>query len=179
MLQDIATALKEKLTRSTGKAWEYYETISDRFIVREDDGDDAGPLAHFESADDAAFVCSAKNVVGDLLLRLELAERRVEQYKNESRVSIGEVWHWGGDEEDHLESLTCPILISPEKMRIEIEKAKAEFVRKPLLDLLSAARGIRDIGKRDMTNPKYDGYFTELETSIKATEKMLDRKLDV
>lgn len=29
----------------------------------------------------------------------------------------GEVWIWQGDGEDHLESLTCPVLIRPEQLR--------------------------------------------------------------
>jgi hypothetical protein len=29
----------------------------------------------------------------------------------------GEVWYWQGDEEDHLESLTCPVVIPAEKLR--------------------------------------------------------------
>ena len=35
-------------------------------------------------------------------------------------------------------------------------------------DLLVALRGILDIGKRDLTNPKYDGYF---ESARRAVQK--------
>ncbi len=43
------------------------------------------------------------------------------------RERIGEVWYWQGDGEDHVESLSCPILIEPEAMRAihaEVEKNK-------------------------------------------------------
>lgn len=40
-------------------------------------------------------------------------------------VANGEVWYWQGDGEDHLESLTCPILITPAKLRSELEEKKS------------------------------------------------------
>lgn len=32
--------------------------------------------------------------------------------------------------------------------------------------IISALQGILDIGKRDMSNPKYDGYFTEAKQAL-------------
>ncbi len=37
------------------------------------------------------------------------------------RERRGEVWYWLGDGNDHLESLTCPILIEPEDMRKRVK----------------------------------------------------------
>lgn len=38
-------------------------------------------------------------------VRAELSARRAKDH--------GEVWYWQGDSEDHLETLTCPVLIDP------------------------------------------------------------------
>jgi hypothetical protein len=41
-------------------------------------------------------------------------------------------WYWQGNEEDHLESLTCPIIISAEAMRAsdaELAEIRAVFAR--------------------------------------------------
>lgn len=58
------------------------------------------------------------------LIDLQIAENADLKSKlnNEYRASIGEVWHWQGDGEDHLESLTCPVLISADDMRELIGK---------------------------------------------------------
>ena len=40
--------------------------------------------------------------------------------------------------------------------------------REVLEEVASALRGILDIGKRDMTNPKYDGYFEEAQRVLAA-----------
>ena len=46
----------------------------------------------------------------------ELAREKENRKLAEQRAG-GEVWYWQGNEEDHLESLTCPIIISAEAMR--------------------------------------------------------------
>lgn len=38
----------------------------------------------------------------------------------------GEFWAWQGDECDHLESLTCPVLIPAAELRALLEAAKTE-----------------------------------------------------
>ena len=51
-------------------------------------------------------------------LRGELADRHYQiQRALESGESSREVWYWQGDGDDHLESLTCPILITPDKLK--------------------------------------------------------------
>jgi regulator of replication initiation timing len=40
------------------------------------------------------------------------------------RERNGEVWYWQGDEEDHLESLTCPVLIEANDLRELLERSK-------------------------------------------------------
>lgn len=42
--------------------------------------------------------------------------------------STGEYWAWQDDEENHLESLTCPILIRPKSLRVLLA-AKAPAAR--------------------------------------------------
>lgn len=37
----------------------------------------------------------------------------------------GEVWYWQGDGEDHLESLTCPVLIEADDLRALLERGAA------------------------------------------------------
>jgi hypothetical protein len=37
------------------------------------------------------------------------------------RIDGGEAWIWQGDGEDHLESLTCPVVIRPEQLLAMVE----------------------------------------------------------
>lgn len=37
------------------------------------------------------------------------------------RIDGGEAWFWQGDGGDHLESLTCPVIIRPEQLRTMVE----------------------------------------------------------
>lgn len=56
-------------------------------------------------------------------------ERLRDKLNNEYRAAIGEVWHWGGDGEDHLESLICPILIMPHQLQELLNASQAEKER--------------------------------------------------
>ena len=47
--------------------------------------------------------------------RLQARIRTLEEY------SAGNVWHWSAMDENHVESLTCPILISAEDMRAALK----------------------------------------------------------
>ncbi len=55
------------------------------------------------------------------------------------RQEKGEVWYWAGDDEDHLESLTCPILISAERLRNLLADHAAELDRLRGVDLANRA----------------------------------------
>lgn len=65
-------------------------------------------------------------------LKAQLAEvtadrdRWKENAQRLQRERIGEVWLWQGDGEDHLESLACPILITADQLREELEEAYAK-----------------------------------------------------
>lgn len=55
-------------------------------------------------------------------LRAEVSRLRSEANRKDCRVvshriSGGEAWLWQGDGHDHLESLTCPVVIQPEQLR--------------------------------------------------------------
>jgi hypothetical protein len=56
----------------------------------------------------------------------------------------------------------------PETPLAEVE-AVARLMR-AAPKLLAALRGIIEIGKRDMSNPKYDGYFDEAREAIAEAE---------
>lgn len=59
-----------------------------------------------------------------------LYEDRIAELENEMvalhRERRGEVWYWQGDGEDHVESLTCPILIEPSDFIARIAEAVKE-----------------------------------------------------
>lgn len=52
---------------------------------------------------------------------------------------------------------------------VDYDEAKAEIDRLKALnaELVAALAAILEIGKRDMTNPKYDGYFDEARAALK------------
>lgn len=56
-----------------------------------------------------------------------------------------------------------------EKFAIEIELIKVKSAARHLLEALE---GIIDIGKRNTTNPKYDGFYTEARAAIEAARKV-------
>jgi hypothetical protein len=56
---------------------------------------------------------------------------------------------------------------------IKLEAKGGSFDPKVILSLLNvveAAKGINEIGKRDMSNPKYDAYFLELAEALAALQ---------
>ena len=53
-------------------------------------------------------------------------------------VRKGEVWFWQADEEDHVESLTCPVLIPAEALRKLLADRAAQAVREYQLSFLRA-----------------------------------------
>lgn len=62
-------------------------------------------------------------------IEVSYQRRRLEMY---AAAESKNYWIWQGDGEDHLESLTCPILIRPEQLRsliAERTRAEADDVR--------------------------------------------------
>lgn len=53
------------------------------------------------------------------------------------------------------------------KVAIQCWKEKCEQQAQQIATLREALQGILEIGKRDMTNPKYDGYFEQAKQAIK------------
>lgn len=59
------------------------------------------------------------------------------------------------------------------QMRAQITEQQVELdrLRQQNAELLEALKGIIEIGKRDMSNPKYDGCFNAARAAIAASEK--------
>ena len=61
------------------------------------------------------------NIFDELDAALADVKKEAAKVQNEMvalrRERDGEVWYWQGDGADHLESLTCPVLIEAEDLR--------------------------------------------------------------
>lgn len=59
------------------------------------------------------------NDVEQWKLEAEYLNKRLQllRQKYNDLHDIGNAWHWQSDSDNHLESLVCPILISPEQLR--------------------------------------------------------------
>ena len=66
------------------------------------------------------------DVCREIIVRLEkrTAERDEARATTRDMVDSEGGWIWGGDEEDHLESIACPIVISPEQLREIIKQSE-------------------------------------------------------
>jgi len=47
----------------------------------------------------------------------------------DDRIKLGETWYWMGDGEDHLEGLTCPVIINANELRHLLIDSKAEVCK--------------------------------------------------
>ncbi len=70
-----------------------------------------------EGLANAALIAAAP-VLRDALISasVELEELRARQ-EQKAEIANGQYWRWQGDGDDHLESLTCPILIGANQLR--------------------------------------------------------------
>ena len=62
----------------------------------------------------------------------------------------------------HLHAESCVLSREGE----EVTKSELQILRDERDRLREALEGILDIGKRDMTNPKYDGYFEAARAAL-------------
>lgn len=69
------------------------------------------PLFQIEAAKYLVRLCAD---VDTLIAERDALKKKLALLYSERK---GEVWCWQGDGEDHLESLTCPVLISAEALR--------------------------------------------------------------
>ena len=72
-------------------------------------------------ARDQAFVCRAQGAglaLENARLQSELAAVKRERW----RVGAQEYWSWQGDGEDHLESLTCPVVADPSRLKAIVDE---------------------------------------------------------
>ena len=73
------------------------------------------------------------------------------------------------DDMDMMDSLYDEITgLKEDKEKLETALASAKERERVLRE---AAKGLLDIGKRDMINPKYDGYFESLKAAIERKEE--------
>ena len=92
--------------------------------------------------------------------------------RTESLVALGQYWRWAGDEYDHPESLVCPIIVQPDKMR-EIQS--------------QLATNQANIGKLEETVSKLESERNELrqgvellnERSVVAAKQIEDRDAQI
>lgn len=57
------------------------------------------------------------------------------------------------------------------KVAVQCWKEKCEQQAQEIARLREALKGILEIGKRDMTNPKYDEYFEQAKQALEETDK--------
>lgn len=77
------------------------------------------------AVDQRARADKAEAEVARLTVEIERRQKAYEQERATMRREIvtlqegaaGNYWHWQGDGEDHLESLSCPVLISADQLR--------------------------------------------------------------
>jgi hypothetical protein len=74
-------------------------------------------LAHCEPLIRADERAKSQSVIGELSGELWNTREKLEALESK------DTWYWQGDGEDHLESLTCPIIITPEKLKTELQQA--------------------------------------------------------
>jgi len=135
---------------------------------------------------------------GTLPEGIERLEKEVARLREQNewlhRERIGEVWCWQGDSEDHLESLACPILISPERLRAAIaegaaqERARARAELDQARELLSpncteetllgAIRNLQQAHLSEKGNAEdAEKKFQQAEESRRTNARLLDRAL--
>lgn len=123
---------------------------------------DYGPTKNKPFVDDITIVlCVAKGAeradkkVTDLTARLAEAVDTIASLRNHLEAERGNYWAWQGDGEDHLESLSCPVVIQPQTLlqlttrlaaaeaeqdRIRKQRDDAEAERHDALERLAAAQ---------------------------------------
>lgn len=86
---------------------------------------------------DKEHVEHLQNRITDLELRLAAAGQRAKKAEAENKVMHRyareelhqEVWHWQGDEYDHPESLSCPVIMDCQVLRDWLEERAADKKR--------------------------------------------------
>jgi hypothetical protein len=58
--------------------------------------------------------------------RIKELEAELEVIDKNYRIKKGETWYWESNDENHLESLTCPVIINADDLRKLLAEAKAE-----------------------------------------------------
>jgi hypothetical protein len=90
-----------------------------------------------EGATTRGLMREAANALHTLARGQSLLEELTQALELLRRERNGEVWCWQGDDEDHPESLTCPVLMSAEHVRAFVaDRARLAA----LLDTLTASR---------------------------------------
>ena len=81
-----------------------------------------------------------KNVLGDKWKFINSMATFIRDREAERRGRYIDAWHWQDDGEDHLESLTCPVLIEAPELSALIEEAKKQGEKKALRRILRESK---------------------------------------
>lgn len=87
--------------------------------------DHPGVIEQLKKEDGVVTKVDSHKEITDRLL--QTIQKITDERNDLLRERDGEVWIWQGDDDDHLESLACPILIRPEQLRdiiVETNKKK-------------------------------------------------------
>ena len=100
MEQELRERIAERL-------WNWYRGYSD---IRQGEWQreyEAFKLTYYRRADQ--ILALVKEALPELAR--EAGYKSPEEIDVRYRESVGETWHWQGDGTDHLESITCPIVV--------------------------------------------------------------------
>lgn len=115
-----------------------YEEVLDASVYLRQELEERFAVLHYivKMFNDAGFQMPERDykqlpaMLGDMQLALRDFESVKAERNTLRRERDGEVWVWQGDEEDHLESLTCPVLIQPEDLKLLIGGEIWEFLKR-------------------------------------------------
>lgn len=105
-------------------------------IPPKDEDSPVTTLHHRHNTEAACLAC----VISEL--RQE-NERLKAENKALRRTEKGEVWYWQGDEDDHLESLSCPVLIDAGDLRGLLSNARQAW---PTREICSECGRVSAVG---------------------------------
>ena len=88
--------------------------------------------AYYEkkSRNQTIIIRECTKYIDDQKARIKELENKLKFCEYDNRIKLHETWYWMGDGEDHLESLTCPVIINANDLRDLISQARADQNKK-------------------------------------------------